>query len=1050
MKKIFSIFGALLAGAMMFSCSDQFEDEITFGTEISASVEALAEFAAEDAEAQTFDVEANGEWTIIAPSWLEIAPRSGAAGTTTVTVKPSNNYMMVEQENGEMVQELGYAREATIQIAGEQDMKVAVDANGDDEQDVDEDGELVWEYVSALAEVAVTQAGDPDKVYTGPEKITVAEFIKRADDKTPYELTGTITRVANTYYGNFDLTDETGTIYIYGLLDAEGEKCYEANGIKLGDTITVQGTYTLYNTTHEIVNATYISHEEGGPVEIMPSSIGDFLEAANPSQLYELTGVVKNITGAEYGNFDLVDATGSVYVYGLLTEEGGASKQFASLDIQEGDILTLVGNYATYNEQAQVGSAYHVSHIDVSAKTVAEFLATEEGDDYYMLTGTIANLKDGDQYGNIDLVDETGSVYVYGVHVGYNGSNGKFQQLVEAHGLKNGDTLTIIGKHGSYNGEDQVTKAFYYSHEAGEGGGEEPEPEPEPTVKTIAEVLEAEGALAEGTLVEGVVISNMDLNNLTSKKGMYIQDETAALQFYLAANHEFAFGDKVQIDLSGVTIGEYNGAVQVSGVALEKITKISSDNAVEAKVVTIADFLANKYEGQYVAIEGVQVAEADLANTWVMGGAHTSINIEDAEGNNFVVFSSKYATYGAETVAQGSGTIKGISSINKGAMQLIFAQASDYAELTGARFGGSTEPEPEPEPELGEWAGRDDFNTVAHNSSYLDRTTTAGWAATFCAVQSGGATDANPVLPSLLGSNPDTRAFCIAGGTDKIGTITSPVLNGGIGKLKFTYGLAFTDKNGVDMDVTIMQNGEAVKTINVKTACNKYEVQNFEQEINIAGDFQIVFTNNCPSQLTGNKDRISIWDVMWTGCTDGGTDGGETTGGTLAWGSADFAAIQAAVGDELNATTLAAVTATEDLTVNADGITYKGLELSLGGGKFKFGTNYGVASQEGDKPTRIQVGGAGKLSDMKQIISFKVPAAGTLKVDAVSSSKDETRPFAVAIDGNEIGQYTTVQQGQESTGEIFTIDCSAATAGSTIYLYSAKSGINFFTIEYTY
>lgn len=183
---------------------------------------------------------------------------------------------------------------------------------------------------------------------------------------------------------------------------------------------------------------------------------------------------------------------------------------------------------------------------------------------------------------------------------------------------------------------------------------------------------------------------------------------------------------------------------------------------------------------------------------------------------------------------------------------------------------------------------------------------------------------------------------------------------------------------------------------------------------------------------------------------EGGTEGGETAGGTLAWGSADFAAIQAAVGNELNATTLADVTATEDLIVNTDGITYKGLELSLGGGKFKFGTNYGVASQEGDKPTRIQVGGAGKLADMKQIISFEVPAAGTLKVDAVSSSKTEERPFAVAIDGNEVGQYTTVMQGQESTGEIFTIDCSAATAGSTIYVYSAKSGINFFTIEYTY
>ena len=221
-----------------------------------------------------------------------------------------------------------------------------------------------------------------------------------------------------------------------------------------------------------------------------------------------------------------------------------------------------------------------------------------------------------------------------------------------------------------------------------QGGGEEPTPPAgDGSVVTIAEFL-ANG----GSAIEGVVISNMDLNNLTSKKGMYIQDETAGLQFYLAANHSFAFGDKVRVDVSGISVGEYNGAVQVSGLALDKITKISSGNTVTPKTVTIADFLANKYEGQYVAIEGVQVADADLSKTFVMGGAHTSINVEDANGNKFVIFSSKYATYGGQTVPQGSGTIKGISSINNGNMQIIFAQDSDYAGLTGTRFDGTTPP----------------------------------------------------------------------------------------------------------------------------------------------------------------------------------------------------------------------------------------------------------------------------------------------------------------------------------------------------------------------
>ncbi|MBO5855282.1 MAG: BACON domain-containing protein [Alistipes sp.] len=409
------------------------------------------------------------------------------------------------------------------------------------------------------------------------------------------------------------------------------------------------------------------------------------------------------------------------------------------------------------------------------------------------------------------------------------------------------------------------------------GGGDEPvnpEPEPEPTpgdTMTIAEALAVGEGNTIGGTIEGVVISNMDLNNLTSKKGMYVQDATGALQFYLAANHSFAFGTKVRIDLTSATLGSYNGAVQVSGVAWDKITEVSTGNAVEAKVVSMADFLANKYEGQYIALEGVQVAESDLSKTWVMGGAHTSINMEDANGNTFVVFSSKYATYGSETVAQGAGTIKGISSINNGNIQIIFAQSSDFAGLTGERLGdnGGEEPEQpgggeEPETPAG-YAGRDDFNTLEANASYIERVSTAGWVGQNCAVQKGGPNNANPVIPELYGSDPNVRGWVMNGKTSAVGKITSPVLTTGCGTLTFTYALAFSDKNGFDFDVDIVQNGEVVKSFNVLNAnAAKYEIYTFTEEVNVAGDFQIVFTNNCPSATDGNKDRYAIWDVMWT------------------------------------------------------------------------------------------------------------------------------------------------------------------------------------------
>ena len=500
--------------------------------------------------------------------------------------------------------------------------------------------------------------------------------------------------------------------------------------------------------------------------------------------------------------------------------------------------------------------------------TVAEFLAAAEDSTIYELTGEITrmyreNNENDILYGNFYLKDATGEVLIYGL------MDKDGNKYWTASGVKIGDTITVQTIRTSYNGTPQGKNATYISHTAGSGETPEPEPTPGDTM-TIADVLaKGEGATIGG-VIEGVVISNMDLNNLTSKKGLYVQDETGALQFYLAANHEFAFGTKVKIDLTTATLGSYNGAVQVSGVSLDKITVVSTGNAVEAKTVSMADFLANKYEGQYIALEGVQVAASDLSKTWVMGGAHTSIAMEDANGNSFVVFSSKYASYGAETVAQGAGTIKGISSISKGAIQIIFAQTTDYAGLNGERFGdaGGEEPEqPGDEPVVPEgWAGRDDFNTLDSNSSYAARESTAGWVGENCAVQAGGANDSNPVFNSLLGADTNARAWVINGKTSAVGKITSPVITTGCGTLQFTYGMAFTEKNGYNFTVNIMQNGEVVKSFDVVNADNtKFAKYTFSEEVNVAGDFQIVITNNCPSaNADSNKDRYSIWDIMWT------------------------------------------------------------------------------------------------------------------------------------------------------------------------------------------
>ena len=93
------------------------------------------------------------------------------------------------------------------------------------------------------------------------KEATVAEFIAaEVGDATIYELTGVIQNIQNVEYGNFDLVDATGSVYIYGLTDESGEKVFEALGLKEGDTVTLRGTRSAYKDTPEVKGAIYVSH----------------------------------------------------------------------------------------------------------------------------------------------------------------------------------------------------------------------------------------------------------------------------------------------------------------------------------------------------------------------------------------------------------------------------------------------------------------------------------------------------------------------------------------------------------------------------------------------------------------------------------------------------------------------------------------------------------------------------------------------------------------------------------------------------------------------
>ena len=115
-----------------------------------------------------------------------------------------------------------------------------------------------------------------------------------------------------------------------------------------------------------------------------------------------------------------------------------------------------------------------------------------------------------------------------------------------------------------------------------------------------------------------------------------------------------------------------------------------------------------------------------------------------------------------------------------------------------------------------------------------------------------------------------------------------------------------------------------------------------------------------------------------------------------------------------------------------------GLTFTAGGGKGKFGSNDGAY--------RFQLGGTGNGS--KCVLNLPVTGPGTLTIDIQSSgSVTDPRTIAVDVDGSRVnGDGANAIQEER---QVYTIECSAAKAGSIVQMYSTKSGINIFNIKWT-
>ncbi|MBO4917072.1 MAG: DNA-binding protein [Bacteroidales bacterium] len=467
--KLRYILVSVIAALSFIACekeADHYLDEV----QLSSSYVALSQSGG----STSITIDATSSWSVTsAPNWLTVSPTSGSAGSSSISFSAENT---INGRSGEVLLSCG-----------------------DKIQHIN--------VIQGLATVA---------------NATCAEVLAGPESKT-YRVTGTVTSIVNTTYGNWYLNDGTGEVYIYGTLDSKGNtKNFLSWGLEVGDEITVEGPKTVYNGTVELVDVTVIKINKS----LMKVAEIDPEDAVLPVAGGKFTVTLDNKGSGLYVDvpedakdwLSISSIAGNVVTFNAAANEGGDRETTITFKTTDGK-----KEYTAQQSLTQKGAIVECS--------VADFLAAPVGNTQYRITGVIGSVANA-SYGNVYIRDWSGEAYVYGI-----GAKGDFEKL----GLKVGDIVTLVGKRGEYKGSAQMTGAVYESHKP-------------VTAVTIPEFLAKEDDpnvyyMVTGTLRE---VANATYGNV------YLNDGTNDLYVYGCYPGWGATGDnrKGFLAAAGIEVGD--------------------------------------------------------------------------------------------------------------------------------------------------------------------------------------------------------------------------------------------------------------------------------------------------------------------------------------------------------------------------------------------------------------------------------------------------------------------------------------------------------------
>ena len=214
--------------------------------------------------------------------------------------------------------------------------------------------------------------------------------------------------------------------------------------------------------------------------------------------------------------------------------------------------------------------------------------------------------------------------------------------------------------------------------------------------------------LMGGSNITGIVTSDIAAGN--SRPGTVVIQQTKrdftrgiVLDLGSATTIPFVTGDSLVVDITGATLTNYKGSLQISNLSLSKIQKAAAGKVIVPTVVTLTDLTTNfnQLESVLVQVVGVDVDPAPAATETYSGNK----NIKDAAGATSILHTETTATF-ANNLLPVNATFTGIATYfnatantNTGAAKQIWIRnTADVTNASGALYANWPETYENPNP----------------------------------------------------------------------------------------------------------------------------------------------------------------------------------------------------------------------------------------------------------------------------------------------------------------------------------------------------------------